>query len=142
MPRKVVAILEVELVLSTLLCGGCSRVTVLASILQDGRPKLLVDEDASALFRHSRRNGGLEAIVDHLLGSGDLRRLLGAQKTLPAEHPCLERAAMVKGQNIQRFVISERHDVTSRCLWLRRMRTLVELWRALLRHRGLSSSRS
>ena len=97
MPRKVVAVLEVELVLPTLLRGGCSHVSVLGRILQNSGPELLVDEDAGALFGDSRRDGGLEAVVDHLFGGGDLRRLLCAQEPLPAEHPRLERAAMIKG---------------------------------------------
>src|SRR2546430_13630111 len=44
---------------------------------------------------------------DHLLGRGDLRRLLGRQRPLPAEHLRLERAAVVERQDVQ--VRSEEH---------------------------------
>src|SRR5215510_15308106 len=48
--------------------------------------------------RHANGDGSLEAVVDHRLGSSDLRRLLRAQGALPAEHTRLKGRTMVKGQ--------------------------------------------
>src|SRR5262245_22123425 len=105
MPCEVVAILEVKLVLPALLRGGCGNVAMLGRILENGVPELLIDEDAGALLRHSAGDSGFEAVVDHLFGGGDLCGLFRAQGALPAKHPCLEGAAMVKGQDIQGEII-------------------------------------
>jgi hypothetical protein len=93
---KILAVLEVEFLLPTLFRGGAGNIATSRGIAQNGGAELLVDEDASVLLRHPSRDGRLEAVVDHLLGSSDLCGLLWTQGALPAEHPRLERAPMVK----------------------------------------------
>ena len=51
----------------------------------------------------------LKAVVDDLLGGGDLGGLRGSQVAGPAEHLGLERAAMVERQDVERFVVAECH---------------------------------
>ena len=53
-------------------------------IAQDGGAELLVDQDAGLLLRHAAARR-LEAVVDHLLGGGDLGGLSRRQRRLPAE---------------------------------------------------------
>ena len=110
---EILAVLEVELVLAALLGGAGRGVAVLGGVGENGGAELLVHQDAGLFLRHAARDGGLEAVVDDLLGGGDLGRLLGGQGALPAEHFLLERAAMVERQNVQRLVESHAHDAVS-----------------------------
>jgi hypothetical protein len=50
----------------------------------------------------------------HALGGGDLRGLLGAECALPAEHPRLERRAMIEGQDVERPGITPSHETYPR----------------------------
>src|SRR5947208_112613 len=93
---EVFAVLEVELLLPALLGGTHRDIAVRLGIAEDGRPELLVHEDARLVSGHAGRHGGREAIIDHPFGGSDLSRLLGGQPPLPAEHPRLERAAVVE----------------------------------------------
>ena len=43
-------------------------------VAQDGGAELLVDQDAGLRLGHAGGDRGLEAVVDHLLGRGDLAR--------------------------------------------------------------------
>ena len=58
-------------------------------------------------------DGRLEAVVDDLLGGGDLRGLIDAERALPTEQLLRERAAVVEGHDVQRLVVTDRHDVVS-----------------------------
>src|SRR6266446_2442490 len=104
MLSEVLAVLEVELVLPALLGGTRERIALGRRIAEDGSTELLVHEDARPVLGDAGGDGGPEAVVDHLLGDGDLRRLLWAQRALPAEHLCLERPAVVEGEDIERPV--------------------------------------
>ena len=97
---EALAVLEVELLLSTLLRGARRHVALRCRIAKDCGTELLVHQDTGFLLGHPSRNSSLEAVVDHLLGGSDLRRLLRIERTLPAEHSRLERTAMVEGQDI------------------------------------------
>ncbi len=110
-PAELLAVLEVELVLAALLRGTGGNEPLLVSVVQNGRTKLLVHEDAGVILRYSVRDGGLEAVVNHLLDGGNLHDLLGAKLALPTEHVFRERGAVVEGQHIQGLVITNRHDV-------------------------------
>src|SRR2546427_12074258 len=65
---EVFAVLEVELLLPALLGGTRRDIAVRLGIAEDGRPELLVHEDASLVSGHAGRHGGREAIVDHPFG--------------------------------------------------------------------------
>src|SRR6266852_1933285 len=101
---EVLAVLEVELVLPALLGGTSEHVALRRRIAKDGSTELLIHEDARLVLGYAGGDGGPETVVDHLLGGGDLRGLLGAQRALPAEHLRLERPAVVERQEIQRLV--------------------------------------
>src|SRR3989441_6163309 len=101
--------------------------TLFRSIAEDGRPELLVHEDARLVSGHAGRHGGREAIVDHPFGGSDLSRLLGGQPPLPAEHPRLERAAVVEGQHIEGVVEAEGQHGLTFSFRTRRIRPFVEL---------------
>src|SRR5713101_1060236 len=97
MLREVLAILEVEFSLTALLGGTGERIALGRRIAENGSTELLIDQDARFSLRYTGGDGGSEAVVDHLLGGGDLRSLVGAE--LP-----LEKHAAVEGEDIQRTV--------------------------------------
>src|SRR5262245_29383672 len=97
---EVIAVFELEFLLSTLLDGARERVTTSGRVAKDGGAELLVHQDACLLLWHAGFDSGLEAVVDDLLGAGDLRRLLRGQILPPSEHLQLERGAMIKGQDV------------------------------------------
>src|SRR4029077_1610430 len=72
--------------------------------------ELLVHQDAGLLLRHAGDDCGLEALVDDLLGGGDLGGLCRAQRRLPAEHLGLEGTAVVERLDVQIPVISAWHQ--------------------------------
>ena len=65
MAGEVRAVLEIELVLTTLLRGAGGDESLLPSVVQDGRAELLVYEDAGMFLRHSVRHGGPDGVEDH-----------------------------------------------------------------------------
>ena len=97
---EVLAVLKVELLLPAFLRRARGHVSPRCGIAKYGRAELLVHQDSGFLFGHASRDRRLEAVIDHLLGSSNLRPLLRSQRTLPAEHSRLERAAVVKGLDI------------------------------------------
>jgi hypothetical protein len=110
---EVLPVLEVELLLPALLGRTRGRVTLRRGVAKYRRTELLVHQDASLLLGHPGRNRGLEAIIDHLLGGGDLRRLRRGQRPLSAKHPRVERAAVIEGQDVQSFVVTVSHHDAS-----------------------------
>src|SRR5437870_5452161 len=74
---EVGAVLEVELVLAALLGRAGGDVAVLGGVVEDGGAELLVHQDAGLGLRHAAGDGRLEAVVDDLLGGGDLCRRSG-----------------------------------------------------------------
>jgi hypothetical protein len=75
MAREILAILEIELVLSALLGRAGGDDTPRNRIAQDRGAELLVHQDAGLLLRHASAERRAEAIVDNLLGAGDFGRL-------------------------------------------------------------------
>src|SRR5262252_2570244 len=94
---EVIAVFELEFLLPALLDRGRERVTARGRVAKDGGPELLVHQDACLLLWRAGFDSGLEAVVNDLLGAGDLRRLLRGQILPPSEHLQLERGAMIKG---------------------------------------------
>ena len=120
MAGEVFAVLEVELILAALLGRARSDVAVLGRVAEDLGAELLVHQDAGFMLGNAAGQGLLEAVVDHLLHGGDLRRLLAAERARPAEHVFLERPAVVEGQDVKRPIVSGGHDgnllsLRSRC---------------------------
>src|SRR5439155_10352743 len=137
---EVLAVLEVELLLPALLGGTGERVAVGRRVAEDGSTELLVHEDAGLVLGDASGDGGPEAVVDHLLGDGDLRRLLGAQRALPAEHLRLERPTVVEGQDIPRMVEAHNCHLPFLSFRLRRIMLFVELSWPRIGSVSLSSS--
>jgi hypothetical protein len=110
---EILAVLKIELFLSAFFgrARGCKAVR--PSVLKDSGSELLVHQDASLVLRYSGFQGRSEAVVDHLLGSGDLCRLVYGQRAAPAEELVLERPSMIEGQNVKRSVKANgRHAVS------------------------------
>src|SRR6266478_2001892 len=101
---EVLAVLEVEFLLAAFLRWTSRRVIGGPSIAKNGSAKLLIDEDAGFPFWYASLECGLEAVVDHPLGDCDFRRLLRTERASPAKHLGLERASMIEGKDVQRFV--------------------------------------
>ncbi len=101
---EVLAVLEVEFLLAAFLRWTSRRVIGGSSIAKNGSAKLLIDEDAGFPFWYASLECGLEAVVDHPLGGCDFRRLLRTERASPAKHLGLERASMIEGKDVQRFV--------------------------------------
>src|SRR5205807_1113173 len=98
---KILAVLEIELILSAFLGGTSDSKAVRFSLPQNRRAKLFVDQDTGLLSGYSLIDRRLEAVVDNLLRVGYLRRLFGRQRACPAKHAGLERAAVIKRQDIE-----------------------------------------
>ena len=96
---ELLAILEVELILTAFLDWASCRVAVFRGIVKDGRAELLVNQNGCFIFRHTSFQGGLKALIDHLLTGGDLRSLLCRQRAMVTEH-LDERPAMVEGHDV------------------------------------------
>src|SRR6185295_10591345 len=76
---EIFAVLKIEFLLPTLFSWACGRVATFLRTLEDRGAELLVHQDARLPLRHSVSECSLEAVVDHLLGGGDLGRLFGCQ---------------------------------------------------------------
>ena len=96
--------LKVKFVVPAFLGRARGDETIRRGVPQNGGAKLFVHENARLFPGHSGRNGGFEAVVDHLFSCGDFSDLLGRQSTVPAKHFSNERAAMIKGQDVERLV--------------------------------------
>src|SRR4029077_11055623 len=101
MPGKILAVLEVKLILTALLCRTRRTVALLRGIAQDGRAELFVHEDSRLLLWHPPRQSGLKPVIDCLFCISDCCRLVSGQRSLPAEHLGLKRPAMVERQDVQ-----------------------------------------
>src|SRR5262245_48470471 len=108
MARKGLAIFEVELVLAAFLGGTRGGEAVGLGVAQDGGPELLVGQHRGLVPGRAARQRGAEAVVDDLLGRGDLFRLVIAQRRLPVEQARLERAAMIERHEIERAIVAPR----------------------------------
>ena len=96
-PLKQIDKLVIALAISATVC---SRVAFLLRQATSAA-ELLVNQDAVLFLRLVTGQGGIKSVVDHLLGAPDFGCLsLG-----------LKRARMIEGQNIERAVISSRHQV-------------------------------
>src|SRR5271170_1526003 len=104
MLREVFAVFEIKLLLSALLRWATGRVPRGTCIAQNGGAKLLVHEDGGLFFGHARMHCGGEGVIDDALSGCNFGGLLRAQCTIPSEHLLLERAPVIKGQNVKWFV--------------------------------------
>src|SRR5262249_6551384 len=64
MARVIVAVLEIELVLATLLGGGGGEKAPRSGVAEDRGAELLVDEETGAFIRHPTRGGCGETVLD------------------------------------------------------------------------------
>src|SRR5262249_1190931 len=110
---EVLAVLEIELVLAALLGRAGRDVAAAVGVAEDGGAELLIDQDARLLLRHPGSDGHLEALVDDLLGGGDLRRLRRRQRVLVAEQLRLERTAAIERQHVQPLIRANSHGCIS-----------------------------
>ena len=138
--REILAIFEIEFVLPAFLRRASGGDVLGGGVAQNGGAELLVHQDAGLLLRHAAGERAMKAVVDHLLGAGDLGCLRIAQRRLPAEHFGLERAAMIEGQNIEWAIISSRHQAAPLSLRYRRISVFVELSCSSFGSVALSSS--
>ena len=106
---EVLAVLEVEVLLATLLRRGGEGEALGCRIPENGRSELLIHEDAGLGFGDAGGKRALEAVVDDLFGGGNLRRLRGIKGALPAEHFRLEAPPVVERQNVKGRVIAANH---------------------------------
>ncbi len=90
-----------QLVLPALFGRARGRVSLRRRVTEDCGPELFVDQNSGLFLRSAGGEGCLEAIIDHLLRRRDGRRLLRSERALPAEHSRLERATVIKGQQVQ-----------------------------------------
>ena len=86
MLREVLAIFEIEFILSAFFYGTGEVKSSASRVAQNGRAKLFIYQDAGLCFRHTAGNRVLKSVVDDLLGCGDLRSLLLVQLALPTKH--------------------------------------------------------
>src|SRR5260370_23351087 len=107
---KILAILEIKLVLSTFFGWTRGYVTLRRRMVEDRCAELLIYQNARLLFLYTGGNRGLKTLIDHLLSGSNFSCLLRSQFALPAEHLRLERAAVIKGLNVQRFVEPHAHN--------------------------------
>ena len=110
MAREILAILEVELVLAALLGRTGGDDTLGRRIAQDRGAELLVDQDAGLVLGHAAGQRRAEAVIDDLLGAGDFGGLRVAERRLPAEQPALEGAAVIERLDVERPIVSPRHQ--------------------------------
>ncbi len=94
------AVLEIKFFLATLLSRASRYVAIRPGIAKNSGAELFVNQNSGLLLRHASVEGRLEAVVDYLLGGGDLCRLICAQRARPTEHFGLERPPVVEGQDI------------------------------------------
>jgi hypothetical protein len=67
-------------------------------IAQDTRTKLLVDQYASPVLRHSGPKSKLKCVIDDAFGPGDLLGLLRAQDSTPPIEPFSKELRWSKGR--------------------------------------------
>ena len=106
---KVVAVLEVELLLAGDLRRHRQLEAVLVGPTGDVGAELLVDEHAGGARLGAASDGLEHALEDQTLGVGDRLGLLRSRVALDPEHLLLEGAAVVERQDVELSVISERH---------------------------------
>src|SRR5215470_15831900 len=107
--RKLLAVLEIELVLPASFSRASGDETLRSGVAKNIGAKLFVHENAGMGLGYTSSHGSLKSVVDHFLSVGDLCGLIRRQRAGPAEHLQLERAAVVERQNIKRLVIASWH---------------------------------
>lgn len=110
MAREILSILELELGLPADLRRRGGNDTRGSRVAEDGGAELLVDEDGGLFLGHARGECRQESIVDDPFRAGDFGGLRIAEGRLPTEQFGLEGAAMVERQEVDRAVISSRHQ--------------------------------
>jgi hypothetical protein len=108
--REILAVLEVELVLSAFLgrTGGDDALGL--RIAQDRGAELLVDQDAGLVGGRAAAQRRAEAVLDDLLGAGDFGGLRVAERRLETEKPALEGTAVIERLDVERPIVPARHQ--------------------------------
>ncbi len=94
--RKVLAIGELELFLVALLDGDRRKIALADRITENGGPKFLVHQDASAILWRLIHQSLLKACIDDLLTVCNGDHLLRVQRFFPAEEAGDVGRAMVE----------------------------------------------
>src|SRR5207244_1855239 len=106
---EVVAVLEVELVLTGLLDRHRQLEAPLLGLDRDVAAELLVHEHPAGLLVEALLGGREHALEDQVLGVADGLSLLLGGVPLDPEHLLLERAAMVEREDEELAVVAECH---------------------------------
>src|SRR3979411_3158484 len=109
MGAEIVAVLEVELVLTGLLDRHREPQSVLLGALRDVRTKLLVDEHAGRAGLGAATYGLEHAFEYQPLGVADRLGLLGRWVALDPEHLLLERTTVVEREDVELSVVAKGH---------------------------------
>src|SRR5262249_3481769 len=108
-PAEVLAVLEVELVLS----GALDRHREVEALLlpgsRDVRAELLVHEEAGRVFGRAALDRLAEALVDHHLRVADPLGLLRRGLARDAEELLLDGPSVVEREDVERLVVPEAH---------------------------------
>ena len=106
---EVVAVLEVELVLSRTFDGHREREPRVERGARDCGAVLLVDEHSRADTRCAVFDRAHECLVDEVLRVDDAGVHRGRDRRSGSEEALLEGPAMVEGHEVERLVVAERH---------------------------------
>src|SRR5262249_27528984 len=106
---EILAVLEVELILTRFLDRHRQLEAMLASLLGDPAAELLVDQHPGGAGLGPAPDGPEHPLEDQVLGVGDPLGLLGRGIALHPEHLLLERPAMVEREDVELAVVSESH---------------------------------
>ncbi len=109
---EVIAVLEIEHLLTGALGGHRELQSPLARLARHGRAELLIHQHAGHRRVGPCADGLQQALEDEVLGVGDDRRLLGIWLALDAEELLLKRAAVVEGENVELVVVAEFHGLS------------------------------
>src|SRR6516162_5299512 len=77
---KILSVLEVKFILPTFLGRARSDESLCGCVAKNGSAELFVHQDTGLFLWNASANSCLKTVVDHLLGGGDLSRLLIGQR--------------------------------------------------------------
>src|SRR6516164_8587655 len=103
----ILTILKLKLRLAAFLGGHAGDVPVRMRIPENSGPKLRVDKNATMFLRNAFAECKLEGVVNDGFALGDSFGLFLCQWSFQPKQSFLERTAMIKGQDVKGFVISD-----------------------------------
>src|SRR5262249_22760930 len=89
--------------------GHACYISVCVRITKNGGAELRVDKDAALFLGEALRQRKLEGVVNDRLALDYYFSLFLCQRTFPSKQSFCERTAMIKWQNVERLVVSDRH---------------------------------